>query len=318
MNKYENKTVFFIGDSITANGKFVHLLRLYFKENGYRVHLQNKGIPGGTAELIHEALEEELEAHTPDFAVISFGANDVAYYEYNTDTIGKEALSLIKKAKLEEYCKNMTSLVIKLKARGITPILCSPFCFNRYLNEEVERETVVDLCEKEAIDYKFYSPTVFEKINESLLEFSGFVKSLAKENGFEFWDLYKATYEKTTPDCFESDGIHYTPKGDFIIAEYMLEKMCNQSIGTPKEDVDCQEIAKLELDEISYFFIKYNIMRQKHHSLTDEELVLAVKEWIAENGNVWGMTSERVERFSRFVNSSRENRHKLFQKIRNI
>lgn len=317
MNKYENKTVFFIGDSITANGTFVHLLRLYFKEKGYRVYLQNKGIPGGTAELIHEALDEELEAHTPDFAVISFGANDVAYYEYNTDTIGKESLALIKKRKFEEYSANMTLLVSKLKGRGITPILCSPFCFNRYLKEETERETVVDLCEKEAIDHKFYDPAVFEKINESLLEFGGFVESLANKNGLEFWDLYNLTYEKTTPDCFESDGIHYTPKGDYIIAEYMLKNMCHQSLGTPKEDIACKEIAELELEEISYFFIKYNIMRQKRHYLADEELSLAVKEWVAQNGNIWGMTSERVERFSRFIKSAKENRHKLSEKIKN-
>ena len=84
MLDFEGKSVFFVGDSITANGTFVSLLRRCFREKGIKISVFNKGIPGASAAIAYEALGEALSVFTPDAAVISLGVNDAGYWEYTS------------------------------------------------------------------------------------------------------------------------------------------------------------------------------------------------------------------------------------------
>ncbi len=83
-----------------------------------------------------------------------------------------------------------------------------------------------------------------------------------------------------------------------------------------QNDEVLNEIKSRELDERSYYFIKYNLLREKQKGLTREELTLAVKEWLNQNGYIWGLTQRRVDGFFRFAKNSQENQAALISDIR--
>lgn len=318
MKKYEGKSIFFIGDSITANGSFVHKLRLHFKNTGKKIYLHNKGIPGGTAELVHTVLGEELYSLTPDYAVISFGANDVGYWEYRRETLNTEALTSMRYERLSTYKENYVSLTRKLCERGIMPILCAPFPLNPCISAQGEVKTVVDLKEKAQIDTSFYNPDTFAVINEALCEMGDFIREHARENGFEFWDMHNGIINELDAQCFEEDGIHYSLKGDEIIARFVLKRMTGENLLLCQESEELDSVKSKELDERSYYFIKYNLLREKQKGLTNDELIVAVREWLNQNGYIWGLTQRRVDGFFRYANNPQENQEILIDEIREM
>ena len=299
--KYEGKSIFFIGDSITANGLFFKYLRTYFKRAGRDVTIYNKGIPGGTLTILHTALDEELRSGKPDFAVISFGANDSRYWEYNSDTINTPELTQTIDNQRRIYAEKMELLVEKLSALGITPILTSPFAFSHFLSSSENVETVVDAKEKACINHKFYNREVFAKINGSLKEYRDFVKNFAEERGIEFWDNYEATYSLSDSLDYASDGIHFSPKGNQLIARLILGNMLGEELNEFNTDEETEKLAASELEERAYFFIKYNIMRPTNPNWTPDELQERVKAWIERKGNVEGVTKVREEAFYRYI-----------------
>lgn len=299
--KYEGKSIFFIGDSITANGLFLNYLRTYFKRTGRDITVYNKGIPGGTLTILHTALEEELCAGKPDFAVIGFGVNDLRYWEYNSDTINTPALMQTIDTQRNLYAEKMELLIEKLSALGITPILASPFAVSRFLAGNEKIETVVDSKEKSSINDKFYNREVFGRINESLRELRDFVKKFAEERGIEFWDNYSATYSLSEAATYVSDGIHFSPKGNQLIARLILGNMLGEELNEFNSDEESEKLAASELEERAYFFIKYNIMRPTNPSWTPDELEEMVKSWIEKKGNVEGVTKVREEAFYRYI-----------------
>ncbi|MBQ9070828.1 MAG: hypothetical protein IJY23_05730 [Clostridia bacterium] len=299
--RFEGKSIFFIGDSITANGTFLKYLRTYFKRTGRNVSLYNKGIPGGTLTILHTALEEELHCEKPDVAVICFGVNDLRYWEYNSDILGTEKLEQTREKQRTIYAEKMNSLIEKLSKLGITPILCSPFAVSRYLAAADNIETVVDSKEKSSINNKFYNTEVFAKINESLNELRDFLKSFSEERGIEFWDNFNATYELSESSTYNSDGIHFSAVGNQLIAKLILKNMYGEELTEFETDGECEEIAAREFDERAYFFIKYNIMRPVVPERTSAQLSEKVREWIQKNGNTQGLTKEREEGFFRYL-----------------
>ena len=80
MRTFENKSIFFIGDSITEDGGFIQYLRAHFAATNRNIYLHNKGIPGGRMDMVQYSLDEELSSMRPDYAVVALGVNDFFTY----------------------------------------------------------------------------------------------------------------------------------------------------------------------------------------------------------------------------------------------
>ena len=311
MLNFNGKSIFFIGDSITANGTFLKYLRAYFEATGRNIFLHNKGIPGGTAAISCRALDEELNGYTPDFAVISLGINDIRYWEYSSSSEAAARLRI-----RDYYIENLLSLCRELRGRGVIPILCSPFCVNRQMSEAEQVETVVDNKEKSKIASSFYNRITFDKLNCELGVLRERIRALASEMGFAFFDMYADTYNEAEGECYKSDGIHYSEKGNLLIAKSLLKNMLGEDF-VEYEPSDVQgEIFALEADERAYYFVKYNIMRDKCTGASDEELAACVRRWISDNGNASGLTQAREAGFFRFVTCHAEKQRYLTKLIR--
>ena len=316
MFDFEGKSIFFIGDSITADGLFLQYLRMHFEKTGHRIFLHNKGIPGGSTTIVGRALEEEISDFLPDYAVIALGVNDMWYWEYDANPEVTEEW----KARREElkctYMQGLALLVTRLREMGITPILCSPFCVNPFMVGEGEIETVVDSKEKSAIANQFYHSVTFAKINKTLGELSALIAAYATEQNLTFWNMFQGTFDAATEDSFISDGIHYSEKGNALLASLFLKNMLGEELMLQPLD-DCRrELAAREFDERAYYFIKYNILGRKGMGLTGIELLDAVRAWLLQNGNTSGLTKKREESFFGYAHAHKERQLSLIKDIR--
>lgn len=316
MLSFEGKSIFFIGDSITADGLFLQYLRMHFKKTGHRIFLHNKGIPGGTTYLVGKALDEELADFTPDYAIVALGVNDMWYWEYDANPVVTDEFELRRATHKRVYMEGLASLVLRLQERGITPILCSPFPVNCYMVGDCEIETVVDSKEKNAITNQFYHSVTFGKINATLKELSLLIQAYAEANGFCFFDMFHSTLDAVTGDCFIMDGIHYSAQGNALLARLFLKNMLGEELTLFALDEDCQALAAREFDERAYYFVKYNIIGSKGRGLSDEALAEVVAKWIAEKGNVQGLTKKREESFFRVIGDHAARQNALIRAAR--
>lgn len=316
MLDFEGKSIFFIGDSITADGLFLQYLRMYFKNSGHRIYLHNKGMPGGTTYLARRSFDEELADFTPDYAVITLGVNDMWYWEYDASPAVTDEFEARRAEHKRVYMEGLHKLIGRLRERGITPILCSPFAVNPYIVTDSEIETVVDSKEKSAITDQFYHPVTFGKINTTLGELSVLIADYAAENGILFWDMFRGTREAVTGESFISDGIHYGKAGNVLLAKLYLRHMLGEELAVYEPDACCQELAAREFDERAYYFVRYNIIGRKGDGLSDAELAETVSAWISENGNTRGLTKRREESFFRVIGDHAARQNALIRAAR--
>ena len=314
---FEGKSLFFIGDSITEGGGFFTYLRAHFQKTGRKIFLHNKGIPGFTTKLTKTSIEEDLSLYTPDYAVISFGCNDVMPCLYDSRCELTEKWQALRLQRKEEYKEGIVYLTRVLRERGITPIFCSPFCVNENIVESEYIETVADNKEKGGIDYGFYTKKTFSAINEALKELREYICDYATQNGYAFWDLFTQTLACTNGDCFEQDGLHYTREGHKQIAKCMLLNMYGEQLEEVVFDESLLRIAEREKDERAYYFVKYNIMKEHYAQLSDVELIDFTRKWLDENGHIWGLNERRAEGFFRFTPNHKENQKDLLALIKN-
>ena len=312
---FEGKSLFFIGDSITANGSFVSLLRGYFRKNSRKISVFNKGIPGASAAIAYEALGEALSVFTPDIGVISLGVNDVGYWEYTSSPELTSDERRTKQERQDLFIRGIARLADALAEKGVCSIICSPFCVSRFLSGVKEIETEVDSREKNSIKSSFYTREAFAKINDSLGEYAGLLRKYAEARGFEFWDLFSETFCGVNEDCFRADGIHYSAAGDKLIADLIARKISGNACSAYEASAELEKIAELEAAERAYYFVKYNIMRNTSVGLSDSELLDAVSVWLKKNGNINGLNEAREAGFFKFVIGNREKQRKLTELI---
>ena len=120
MFDFEGKSIFFIGDSITADGLFLQYLRMHFEKTGHRIFLHNKGIPGGSTTIVGRALDEELSGFLPDYAVIALGVNDMWYWEYDASPVVTAEWKARREEHKATYMAGLSALVARLQEKGIT------------------------------------------------------------------------------------------------------------------------------------------------------------------------------------------------------
>jgi lysophospholipase L1-like esterase len=317
MNDFQNKSIFFIGDSITAEGLHIKYLRTHFENTKTNIYLHNKGIPGGRMDMVEFWLDEEFSSLTPEFAVVALGVNDLRIMLY--DSAKEETADLLSQRQhfIGVYKTSLENVVINLKNRGITPIVCSPFCVNEHLEETGEIQTVVDNSDKKDIKETFYTKKTFRKINEGLKKMRDIAYEISKKLHVEFWDTFTQTLASVTSDCYAEDGIHYTDKGHELIAKIMLKEIANCDLKTSPISQKTQEIARLEFEERSYYFIKYIVLHETIKAINgDYDLITETKRWIAKNGHIDGVTEERELALLKYATSPLASQQALIAKIK--
>lgn len=252
-NNFNNKTICFMGDSITYNGKYIYDLRSYFQGKKDKPLIYNRGASGNRSIQVKAIFEKEIENMNPDYVVVNFGVNDAGIWLY--DSLKQETEELLKKRKArnDEYFRGIRESIEVIKANGITPIISSPFPVNELIVEREEIETVGDNKEKEDfIGPSFYKRATFRNINGVLRYYAEQLKIIASEMGAMYIPAFESLYPITLKEegLFVDDGIHYSQKGADYIAKTFLESF-GYEIAEPifNQTAENDEIARIELLE---------------------------------------------------------------------
>ena len=198
----DNARVAFIGDSITAaNLTLPYIIHTYKTQKIARgIRFFNCGVAGGTAEFARISYDTDIARHKPTHAVVSFGIND-SHRDLLADPRSKERQDALYGA-YENYKANMTALVDRLHADGISVTLCTPATYDEYTESETP-----------ALHGGF-----------ALMQgYAEFVRTLAKEKGTELCDIHaKVSYLLETDPLISDDHIHPTNHGYFTLARIIL------------------------------------------------------------------------------------------------
>lgn len=221
----QNKTLCFLGDSLTASGVYPQEIRAYFKNNGINCRVFNRGLGGNRASMVQYLLEEEIYWLKPDYVFFTFGANDMGVWLYDSQKSVTPELLKERDKRNQVYYASMEQTITLLKEKGITPIVMSPFAMDELLTECEDIETVKD--NKEKADYigpSFYKRATFRSLNTALKEYSENLKTIAKKRGVQFCDLFTDSYQKhlKVNGMFGPDGVHLTEKGCRVATKSIL------------------------------------------------------------------------------------------------
>ncbi len=250
---FNNKTICFMGDSITYNGKFIYDLRAYFHGKNDKPLIYNRGASGNRSIMLKDIFDGEIKDMNPDYVVVNFGVNDVGIWLYDSFKEVTDEILEERKVRNDEYFRGIRESIEIIKANGITPILSSPFPVNELIIEKEEVETVGD--NKEKKDYigpSFYKRATFRNINGVLRYYAEQLKIIASEMGAIYLPMFETLYPITleVDGIFTEDGIHYTQTGADYIAKTILENF-GYEIAEPifKKTAENDEIARIELLE---------------------------------------------------------------------
>lgn len=256
--EFIGKTVVFIGDSITQHGHYIYNLRAYFQGKKEKCFVYNRGVAGNRAIMAQYILDDEVYPLQPDYAVICFGINDLGIWLYDSlKPITDDRLAK-RKARDDEYIQAHEILIDELTAKGIQPIIMSPYAVDSFIIEREDIETVADNNEKEdELTPSFYKRKTFENINEAFQGYSARLQTLCAKKGVEFWDMFSKTHAKmlTEKGMFSADGIHYTQKGHEIIAKILLQFLGCESPDGFIKTAENDKIFELEQFERSIGYI---------------------------------------------------------------
>ena len=222
----QNKTLCFLGDSLTASGIYPQDVRAYLKNQGIHCRVFNRGLGGNRAPMVKYLLEAEIDWLKPDYVFISFGVNDLGIWMYDSKKPITPELLKQREERNQLYYASMEEIIVRLKERGITTVVTSPFAVDELLIEREDIETVGD--NKEKADYigpSFYKRATFRNLNVALKEYAENLKILAERHGVLFCDIFTDGYTEhlKTPGMFKKDGIHITEQGCRVFAKSVLK-----------------------------------------------------------------------------------------------
>ena len=317
--KFINKSICFLGDSITEHGHYLYDIRSYFHNKPEKVFVHNCGTGGNRAIMAQYILDKEIEVYNPDFVVISFGVNDMGVWLYDSNKTVTERLLEKRKARDDEYYLGISTAIDMIKERGITPVIMSPFSVNEFLVEKEGIETLADNNEKE--DYigpSFYKRATFRNINNALENYSKNLKDMAEYAGALYIPLFESSKKYLTPnnDLFNADGVHCSMAGHELIAKTVLNFLGCEVDSSLSEKSDLNdEIAKWEKIERRAGSLKRGSFNPMYGKFDEErvisrakELLKAPEEWRKEVGKY----------YLEYGNKTNELREKLVRLIKNF
>lgn len=243
----------FLGDSITQYGKaspggYVNLVSSGLATNGVKIEVIGAGISGHKSNQMLGRLENDVLRLKPQWMTLSCGVNDVWH--------GEKGVSL------EDYKKNITSIVDKAQAEGIKVILL----------------TSTMIGENQA-----------SSNNQKLVPYNDFLCSLAKEKKCLLADLnadmQAAVAKVNTPgeNSLTSDGVHMAFPGDMMMATGVLK-----AIGLDEKEIANAQDAWMDLPDTNS--VKLNA------TFSQREMQRLEKAAVARNTTVPQMVDEEVKK----------------------
>ena len=243
----------FLGDSITAGGKsnpggYVNLVGSGLATNGVKIEIIGAGISGHKSNQMLGRLENDVLKHKPQWMTLSCGVNDVWHGE--------------KGVPLEDYKKNITSIVDQAQATGVQVILLT----STMIGEDQANPN-----------------------NQKLIPYNDFLRSLAKEKKCLLADLnadmQAAVSKANTPgkNALTGDGVHMIFPGDKMMATGILKAL----------GLDDKQLAKAQeawLDLPNTASVKLNA------SFSQREMQQLEKAAASRNMTVQKMVDEEVKK----------------------
>ncbi len=204
----KGERVVFVGNSITHGGHYHSFIWLYYitRFPEMPITVMNAGIGGDCAWDIGERLEEDIFSKNPTYMTMTFGMNDVGYYDFYKDNAQELAERQIKKSfdSYQAIEKRMQ------EARGVTKVIIGGSPYDE--TSKIEKE-------------------IFPTKNDALLKVDDFQQASAEKNGWGFVDFNRPMLainqrEQAKDPLFTlcgSDRIHPDNDGHMIMAYLFLK-----------------------------------------------------------------------------------------------
>lgn len=150
----KDQRIAFIGDSITRPGEYILFLYDYYVTRfpDQPIRLYNFGIGGDTLKDALIRYENDIRSVQCDSAVILLGMNDAFRSGYIPGSENNSAILARRKSTRDIYNQRLTELISRLKKDNITPILCTPTCYDettisKYALTPNANQSLVDLAQ---------------------------------------------------------------------------------------------------------------------------------------------------------------------------
>lgn len=195
--------VCFLGDSITAQNRYVALIADHYKtcfpEESIRIF--NCGISGGTAALMRKYFEEDVRPHDPTHIFIMLGVNDARCHLLSTMERSASRHTALRQF-YEDYKTNLTALLNTAVSTGADVTLMTPPPYDEYTGTNAH-------------------PGGFALI----AGFAEFVRALCAETGCRMIDIHTFLTEQLQSDVlYDSDHVHPNDMGHYLLAKRILQE----------------------------------------------------------------------------------------------
>jgi lysophospholipase L1-like esterase len=192
----EDKTILFIGDSITVEPRGNYVGYLSLKLSNYidisTVNIVNTGVPSDATVNVLDRLPDVLEETTPDICLVALGVNDCKY-------LRKIDRTLIDRQSFEA---NMKAIIKRIKTECNPKIILttlSPIDYRKVLNDEFWK------------NHYYWSEETVNTYSDSVIK-------VAAETGALIANTLSAFYEFDYPRLLFKDGVHPNALGHVVIA----------------------------------------------------------------------------------------------------
>jgi lysophospholipase L1-like esterase len=276
MVRFENgNRVCFIGDSITAQNRYVALIADHYKTNFPQEDIKffNCGISGGTASLLMKYFDEDVRPHKPTHIFIMLGVNDSnrdALFLSNT----KERDMQLKKA-YENFKTNFSKLCQMAVAEGAELTVLTPPPYAEY--QPSERE-------------------VHKGGFKLILKYADYIKNHCEEKGYRVFDIHTFIAEQTkTNILYNDDRIHPNDLGHYYIAKCFLK---NQGLEIGEFKDFPAYLEKWRQTVISYrkiYAVEYLII--KNDEISAEEKIALIKDYLKKEEYIKPYRTESLNQF---------------------
>ncbi len=199
----QHDRICFLGDSITADGRWIAEINEYFLKNlpELKIHIFNCGIAGsqGCQANLKDRLYCDCFNHFPKYTVIMFGMNDILPWLYNPDCTESDKEERRNKA-LSQYGDTLENIIEMCKKNNSIPIICSPTPYDQYTESEHE---------------KWYA-------NPPLFTCREVAEKTAKKHGLIFVDMHTSLMSRMDKCPIGEDRIHPNDFGHHLMSETFL------------------------------------------------------------------------------------------------
>lgn len=204
------------GDSVTLGARagvaepqtFRCLLQAALKKGGLSVEVVNAGIGGHNTRHALERLEGDVLLEKPEVVTVMFGVNDAAMVD------GGPVARTEPRVPLEEYRRNLTTIVRRIQESGARVVLCTPTPMSRayaYSNLGAYAQN--------------------EDMNFMVRRYAEAAREVARDTGATLVDTFRLFIDRPDGLKLIEDGCHPYVEGHRLIADALLEPV-KAALGT--------------------------------------------------------------------------------------